>query len=211
MKETKSKNLHHENVLCYLSSGDDTEVEEFSMMRQLIYSMEMAEAGRREGCSHPLASPLALSRKRGLWHSLTQSLFPSPRQRDNILDYASTRAARLQGDWKEVQMVSILVMARVRISLCWQMWINKPLSRRDETHCRMEGCSPPVKLKAEVNGQSKRGERYYGHQRRLFVRGLREVFTWCSENCQTWQTSTKTETFMTTMQQCMMRQEIWAL
>ena len=98
MKESKYKFIHCKNVMHYLSPGDDTKAGEFSMMGQLIYSMEMAEAGRRERCSHPLTSLLALSRKRGLWHSLTQSLFPSPRQRDNILDYASTRAARLQGE-----------------------------------------------------------------------------------------------------------------
>ena len=86
-KHTKIKSekfIHCRNVMHYLSPGDDTEVEEFSMMRQLIYSMEMAEAGRREGCSHPLASPPAgieqKKRTLALSHSVTLPLSQTERQ-----------------------------------------------------------------------------------------------------------------------------------
>ena len=70
-------------------SGVDTQKKEFTdsqMTGQLCYSMEMAEEGGRD----VLTPPLARSRKRGLWHSLTHF---SLSDRDNTLDYASTRAA----------------------------------------------------------------------------------------------------------------------
>ena len=148
-------------MLHYLSPGDDREVGEFSMMGQLIYSMEMAEAGRRERCSHPLTSPLALSRKRGLWHSLTLPLSQTERHHSWLCKHTSCQTA----GWAIRNSVSIFCWYWVRFAFpCpgHSMCINKPLSRRDETHCRMEGCSAPVKLKAEVNGQSKRDEREEG-------------------------------------------------
>ena len=207
MKESKYKFIHCKNVA--LSKPWWWQRRGRIQHDGATYLFNGDGGSRKKGAMFaPTHIPAGIEQKKrtlALSHSVTLPLSQTERQHSWLCKHTSCQTA----GWAIRNSVSIFCWYWVRFAFpCpgHSMCINKPLSRRDETHCRMEGCSAPVKLKAEVNGQSKRGERCYGHQWRLFVRGLGEVFTWYSENCQTWQTSTKTETFMTIMQHCMMRQ-----
>ena len=120
----------------------------------------------------PTHIPAGIEQKKrtlALSHSVTLPLSQTERQHSWLCKHTSCQTA----GWAIRNSVSIFCWYWVRFAFpCpgHSMCINKPLSRGDETHCRMEGCSAPVKLKAEVNGQSKRGERCYGHQWRLFCK-----------------------------------------